>query len=65
MNKAEVGEVSDVFELDNSYVVAILTKENKEGYKPIEDIENTIKEEIKAEKKYEILLARTENYSNL
>ena len=65
MNKAEVGEVSDVFEFDNSYVVAILTKENKEGYKPIEDIENTIKEEIKAEKKYEILLARTENYSNL
>ena len=65
MNKAEVGEVSDVFELDNSYVVAILTKENKEGYQPIEDIENTIKEEIKAEKKYEILLARTENYSNL
>ena len=47
MNKAEVGEVSDVSELDNSYVVAILTKENKEGYKPIEDIENTIKEEIK------------------
>ena len=65
MNKAEVGEVSDVFEFDNSYVVAILTKENKEGYKPIEDIENIIKEEIKAEKKYEILLARTENYSNL
>ena len=65
MNKAEVGEISDVFELDNSYVVAILTKENKEGYKSIEDIENTIKEEIKAEKKYEILLTRTENYSNL
>ena len=64
MNKAEVGEVSDVFEFDNSYVVAILTKENKEGYTPLEDIENNIKEEIKAEKKYEALLARTEDYSN-
>ena len=56
MNKADVGEVSDVFEFDNSYVVAILTKENKEGYTPIEDIENNIKEEIKAEKKYELYL---------
>ena len=64
MNKADVGEVSDVFEFDNSYVVAILTKENKEGYTPIEDIENNIKEEIKAEKKYEALLAKTEDYSN-
>ena len=64
MNKAEVGEVSDVFEFDNSYVVAILTKENKEGYTPLEDIENNIKEEIKAEKKYEALLARTKDYSN-
>ena len=64
MNKAEVGEVSDVFEFDNSYVVAILTKENKEGYIPLEDIENNIKEEIKAEKKYEALLSRTEDYSN-
>ena len=64
MNKADVGEVSDVFEFDNSYVVAILTKENKEGYTPIEEIENNIKEEIKAEKKYEALLAKTEDYSN-
>jgi len=64
MNQAEVGEVSDVFEFDNSYVVAILTKENKEGYTPLEDLENNIKEEIKAEKKYEALLARTEDYSN-
>ena len=64
MNKADVGEVSDVFEFDNSYVVAILTKENKEGYTSIEDLENNIKEEIKAEKKYEALLAKTEDYSN-
>lgn len=39
---ASTGDVSDVFELDNSYVVAVMTKEIEEGYKPF----NSVKTEI-------------------
>ena len=67
MNKANVGEVSDVFEFDNSYVVAKLVNENKEGFTPIEELENSIREKIKSEKKYEKLVDRFEGqeFSNL
>ena len=65
MNKANVGDVSEVFEFDNTYVVAKLTKENKEGYKTISDVENSIREEIKAEKKYNELLKKFKKDSSL
>jgi len=65
MNKANVGDVSEVFEFDNTYVVAKLIKENKEGYKTISDVENSIREEIKAEKKYNELLKKFKKDSSL
>ena len=65
MNNAEVGEVSEVFEFDNSYVVAKLINENEEGYTPLEELENNLKEEIRSEKKYEKLINKMGEYSNL
>ena len=65
MNKAEVGEVSEVFEFDNSYVVAKLINENEEGYTSLEELENNLKEEIRSEKKYEKLINQMGEYSNL
>ena len=65
MNKAEVGEVSEVFEFDNSYVVAKLINENEEGYTSLEELENNLKEEIRSEKKYEKLINKMGEYSNL
>ena len=65
MNNAEVGDVSEVFEFDNSYVVAKLINENKEGYTSLEELENSIKEEIRSDKKYEVLVSKMEDSSNL
>ena len=65
MNKAEAGDVSEVFELDNSYVVAKLIKENKEGYKELSDVENIIKQEIRIDKKHDVLIERIGSYTNL
>ena len=65
MNNAEVGDVSEVFEFDNSYVVAKLINENKEGYTSLVELENSIKEEIRSDKKYEMLVGKMEDSSNL
>jgi peptidyl-prolyl cis-trans isomerase D len=65
MNNAEVGDVSEVFEFDNSYVVAKLINENKEGYTSLEELENSIKEEIRSDKKHEVLVGKMEDSSNL
>ena len=65
MNKADVGDVSEVFEFDNSYVVAKLINENREGYTTVDDLENSIKEEIRSDKKYEMLVEKINGSSNL
>ncbi len=51
MNKAEAGTVSEVFQFDNSYVVAYLTKANLEGDTPLEDIKEEITNVVSNEKK--------------
>ena len=65
MNESEEGDVSEVFEFDNSYVVAKLTNENSEGFSAIEEVENSIKQEIRNEKKYEEIISRMGEYQNL
>ena len=65
MNESEEGDVSEVFEFDNSYVVAKLTNENSEGFSDIEEVENSIKQEIRNEKKYEEIISRMGEYQNL
>ena len=65
MNKADVGDVSEVFEFDNSYVVAKLINENREGYTAVDDLENSIKEEIRSDKKYKMLVEKINGSSNL
>jgi len=65
MNKAEEGDVSEVFEFDNSYVVVKLIKENEDGYKELSDVENNIKQEIRIDKKYDKLIERIGEYTSL
>ena len=43
MNSSDVGTVSEVFQFENSYVVAYLTKENDEGIILLEDIKEEIR----------------------
>lgn len=65
MNKASQGDVSEVFEFDNSYVVAIITKENNSEYIPLSEVENRVKQSLRSEKKYEKLVERLGDYSSL
>lgn len=53
--KAELGEVSDVIELDGMFVVATLSKVADKGYRAQSDVENLIKTELIKEKKADII----------
>lgn len=48
---AEMGDVSDVIELDGKFVVATLTKVSEKGYRPQADVASIITSEIRKEKK--------------
>jgi peptidyl-prolyl cis-trans isomerase D len=65
MNKASLGNISEVFEFDNSYVVAKITKENNSEYIPLSEVENKVKQSLRSEKKYEKLVERLGAYSSL
>lgn len=60
--EGKVGKVSDVFDLDDSYVVAVMTAETEEGYKDFEQIKEQItplvKNQMKGEKIMEKLAAQ-------
>lgn len=46
---AEVGEVSQVFDLEDQYVVAVMTAQVEEGHKPLEVVKDEITPEVKKE----------------
>ncbi len=53
---AKLGEVSNVFDLGNVYVVAKLTKIRPKGYAPLEDVEPYIRQVLVNEKKGDYIL---------
>lgn len=59
---AKVGDVSNVFELENMYVVAVLTKIVPEGFAPYEDIVERYATQIKKVKKGEMLAEKAKAY---
>ncbi|MBC6365490.1 peptidylprolyl isomerase [Algoriphagus sp. AK58] len=48
---ASVGEVSPVFELDNSYVIATLVSRKEEGQAKLEDVKDQVKQLVMNDKK--------------
>jgi peptidyl-prolyl cis-trans isomerase D len=44
---ASVGEVSEVFDLSEQYVVAVMTGEVKKGYRPLEVVKEEIRPEVR------------------
>ncbi len=58
----KIGDISNVFELENMYVVAVLTKIVPEGYAPYEDIIERYASTIKKVKKGEILVEKAKAY---
>jgi len=64
--ESKSGQVSDVFEIDNSYVVAVVKKVRKEGFASIEDVRNEVEFIIRRDKKAEIIAAQlSEGSSNV
>lgn len=43
---ASEGEVSEIFDLQDQYVVAVMTGETEEGYRPLESVKNEIRPEV-------------------
>ncbi|MBR4850378.1 MAG: SurA N-terminal domain-containing protein [Alistipes sp.] len=57
-NKAKVGEVSEIFKLDDSYVVAVVTAIDNEEYRPLKSVSAQIERTLLRNKKFEILKAK-------
>ncbi len=62
--ETKVGDMSSIFDLDNMYVVAVLTKSVKEGFTPAEDIADRYQFVIKKEKKGAMLAEKAKAYGN-
>ncbi len=58
----KVGDMSTIFDLDDMYVVAVLTKSVEEGFTPYEDIADRYQFVIKKEKKGEMLAEQAKTY---
>jgi peptidyl-prolyl cis-trans isomerase D len=53
---AEVGDVSEVFNVDGAYVVVAVTDEVEEGYKPLEAVKGEIRAKVKNRLKGEAIV---------
>ncbi len=58
MSNASLGQVSEVFEFSNNYVVATLTKINTEGDIPLEDLKEEIESKVRKEKKGKMIVEK-------
>jgi peptidyl-prolyl cis-trans isomerase D len=56
--KSSVGELSPLFEADDRFVVAVLTKALEKGYKPLEEVKTDLETRIRREKKGDLLAAK-------
>lgn len=52
---AKKGEFSEIYEIDDRYVVAALEKITKEGYRPINELESTLTSVARREKKADVI----------
>ena len=60
-DKTEVGEVADqVFQVDDQYVVVALKDVYKQGYATLDQVRNMIENQVRIEKRAQILMARAE-----
>jgi peptidyl-prolyl cis-trans isomerase D len=64
-NKAKVGQVSSVFELGNSYVVALVTSHTKAGMSSLEEVKDEIRQKVINEHKAKIIEKKIQPIANL
>lgn len=52
---ADKGDLSEIFNIDNKFVVAMIYEEGKEGYAPVEDVEQQLRYAVISEKKGDMI----------
>lgn len=57
---ASEGEVSEIFDLQDQYVIAVMTGETEEGYRPLESVRNEIRPEVLKKVQGNIIIERLE-----
>lgn len=57
-NSGEIGKVSNVFELDNDYIIAIMTEQQDEGVADLESARNQVERKVKDAKKADQIMAK-------
>lgn len=55
---ASEGEVSDIFDLQDQYVVAVMTNETDKGYRSLESVKNEIMPEVRKKVKGDKIIAK-------
>jgi peptidyl-prolyl cis-trans isomerase D len=55
---ASVGDVSEVFDLNDQFVVAVMTNEVKEGYKPLDMVKDEITPQVRNQIKGNIIIQK-------
>ena len=55
---ASQGEVSDIFDLQDQYVVAVMTGEMEEGYRPLESVADEIRPEVRKKIKGQMIIEK-------
>lgn len=64
-NEAEQGDVSEIFDFESKFVVALLSKVRKEGMQDLEDVRTELETAVIAEKKGQMLLDQFSNVTDL
>lgn len=62
--ESKKGDVSKVFELDNKYVVAMLTSIKEKGVLPLDEVRTQVETEAKKQKKVEQFIAKLEKFKS-
>ncbi len=57
---AERGDVSNIFQVDNQYIVATVTEVNEDGYADFEDVRTEVELAVKKQKKGEVISKQME-----
>lgn len=61
--EASTGNVSDVFDLQDEYVVAVMTGEAKKGYRSLESVRNEIMPEVRKQVQGDLIISKLSKQS--
>jgi peptidyl-prolyl cis-trans isomerase D len=63
--EASVGNVSEIFEVDNAYVVALLTDQTEEGIAELKDVRDQVLTEVRNRKKGDYIIEKIQGLGTL